>query len=283
MHDRKEPTVYPIGYSSRYALQRIDTLMQQPNMKLIDLRCNPTSQFSQWRRKTLEHVYEANYYWAGETLGNRNYATGLPIELLNGETGIACLCEFLKRGFHLILLCQCSDYRACHRAMIVRMLLQTMPSVRVVWPETLPQVQGYWGLSIRPPYSSWIANPVLFTELGLPPKTIENRTWAPRYRGDILIHAGTTVEDDAICFWEQFMPGIEKLMPAQGYPKRAVIGRARLVDVVTDSTNPWFLGPYGFVLEDAFPIEPIPYPGALKIFEIPRSVVDLSTVERTNA
>ena len=271
---RREPTVYPIGYSAPYALQRIDNLMQQPGMKLVDLRCSPTSQFSQWRRKTLERVYGANYYWAGASLGNRNYNNDLPIELIDPEPGIAHLCEFLQQGDHLILLCQCPEYGVCHRATVVRLLLQAMPSIRVVQPETLPEVQGYWSLSIRPPYSYWIANPALLIQQDLPPKTLENRKWATRYRGDILLHAGTTIEQDAVAYWKRFMPGLERLVPAQGYPRGAIIGRARLVDVVTSSNDAWFCGPYGFVLEDACPIEPISYPGALKIFEVPRSIVD---------
>lgn len=41
------PTVYPIGYSARYAMQRIDELMKLPMMLLIDTRYKPTSQFPQ--------------------------------------------------------------------------------------------------------------------------------------------------------------------------------------------------------------------------------------------
>ncbi|GCE32104.1 hypothetical protein KDA_75880 [Dictyobacter alpinus] len=270
------PIIYPVGYSARYALQRVDTLMQQPHVRLVDLRCNPTSQFSQWRRKTLERVYGAAYYWAGASLGNRNYDNDLPIELLDPEPGIARLCEFLQQGDRLILLCQCPEYRVCHRAVVVRLLQQAMPSLQVVQPETLPEVQGYWGLSIRPPYSYWLANPTRLMELGLPPKTLENRGWTTRFRGEILLHSGTTVEPGAFAYWKRIIPGLECLTPTQGYPRGAFIGRARLADVVTSSRDVWFCGPYGFVLEDAQPIEPIPYPGALKIFEVPRSIIDQS-------
>jgi hypothetical protein len=58
------------------------------------------------------------------------------------------------------------------------------------------------------------------------------------------------------------------------YARGAIVGVAQLVDVITESDSPWFCGEYGFVLKDAHPIEPIPYPGALKIFEVPRSIVD---------
>jgi len=146
----------------------------------------------------------------------------------------------------------------------------------VVQPEILPAIEGYHCLSIRPPYSHWLANPGLFIKHGVPPKTFENRGWRTGYRGELLLHASTTFEHDAIDYWTSRIPGLDTIVPTEkkDYTQGAIVGIARLVDVIDRSDDIWFCGDYGFVLEGARPIGPIPYPGALKIFEVPRSVVD---------
>ena len=170
------PSIYPIGYSSQYAMQRIDDLMAQPMTLLIDTRYKPTSQMPQWRKPTLERVYGKRYRWAGEYLGNKNYKNDLPIELADPGPGIKRLCEYLLHGFRLILLCQCPDYSSCHREVIVQLLQQALSSLQVFQPDVLPAVEGYRCLSIRQPYAHWFAHQALFTQHGLLPKTIEIAT-----------------------------------------------------------------------------------------------------------
>ena len=79
------------------------------------------------------------------------------------------------------------------------------------------------------------------------------------------------------------MPGLEALVPHEKreYALGAIIGIAHLVEIITHSDDPWFRGQYGFVLKDARPLGPILYPGALKIFEVPRSVVALPSELQT--
>jgi hypothetical protein len=257
-------------------MQRIDELMKQPKMLLIDTRYEPASQFPQWRKPTLERVYGKRYRWAGEYLGNVNFNTDLPIELANPEPGITRLCEYLQDGYRLVLLCQCPYYRSCHREVVVQLLLQAWPAARVVQPETLPAIEGYRCLSIRQPYAHWLANPSLFRKYGVLPKTVENRNWRSSYRGNLLLHASTTFEQDAFAYWTCRIPGLEAIVPAEKkeYAQGAIIGIAQLAGIIDESSDPWFCGNYGFVLKDARPIGPIPYPGALKISEVPRSVVD---------
>lgn len=269
------PSIYPIGYSSQYAMQRIDDLMAQPMTLLIDTRYKPTSQLPQWRKPTLERVYGKRYRWAGEYLGNKNYQNDLPIELADPGPGIERLCEYLQRGFCLILLCQCPDYWSCHREVIVQLLLQALPTLQVIQPDVLPAVEGYRCLSIQPPYAHWLANPAIFIEHGLPPKILENRDWYTRYRGKILLHASATFDAGALITWKQRILGLETVVPSEKreYTLGAIIGSANLVDVIDASEDPWFCGKYGFVLEDARPIGPFSFPGALKIFEVPRSVI----------
>lgn len=275
--EKIQPTVYPIGYSSRYAMQRIDELMQQPNMLLVDTRYYPTSRLPQWRKQTLQCVYKDRYRWAGAYLGNVNVNTGLPIQLANSGPGIRQLCRYVQDGYQIIILCQCPIYEQCHRRLVIDLLLQAMPNIQVIQPEMLPEASGYWCLSTRPPYSHWLSNPALFRDHHFPPKTIENRDWSSRHRGHLLIHASQTFEPGALAYWERRLPGLQAIVPRnkKDYALGAIVGIAQLADVITKSDDPWFCGEYGFVLKNARPVEPVPYPGALKIFEVPRSIVTL--------
>lgn len=142
-------------------------------------------------------------------------------------------------------------------------------------------------ISVRQPYATWLANPQKFLETNLTPKRIENRNWNTEYRGPILIHASKAFEGDAIPCWLSRFPrlGDAFSLDAKDYPLGAIVGRANLVYVVTSmenamAMNPWFCGEYGFKLAKAEPIEPIPYRGALKLFDVPRSVLGEEEIAR---
>jgi hypothetical protein len=118
-------------------------------------------------------------------------------------------------------------------------------------------------LSIRQPYAWLIVQGH---------KDVENRTWPTRYRGPILIHASQALYPDYDGILrrvrEQF--GIE-IPPGDQVERGGVIGRAEIVDCVTQSQSPWFWGPYGFVLRNAAPLPFQPLRGHLGLFEVPGS------------
>lgn len=153
----------------------------------------------------------------------------------------------------------------------------------------IPTIQGNMRcLSIQQPYAMWLSNPILFTGVGVPAKTIENRTWCPVIRGKILIHASKTFDHDAIPYWiDGIYPELAEVLPlfSREYVKGAIIGIADLVDVVTESNDPWFTGPYGLVFANARPLEPIPYRGQLNLFPVPRAVLgeQLRNIEKEGA
>ncbi len=104
-------------------------------------------------------------------------------------------------------------------------------------------------------------------------KRIENRGWAPAYRGPLLIHAGkacTTVEvDDARAFLRQRGLPVPSLAEIARAPLGAVVAEAELVDVVRESEDPWFVGPVGWVLEGVRVLErPVPARGAQGLFDL---------------
>jgi len=125
-------------------------------------------------------------------------------------------------------------------------------------------------LSIRQPWAFLIAH-------GL--KDLENRDWETHYRGPLLIHAGKTLADDAFLSCQTLLnriPGVRAQLEALGgitvgelkAQCGGIVGRAELVDCVEESTSPWFVGRFGFVLENPQPLPFLPLRGQLGIFEV---------------
>jgi hypothetical protein len=121
-------------------------------------------------------------------------------------------------------------------------------------------------LSIRQPWAHLIV---------LGGKDIENRSWNTKHRGPFLIHAAK-----GCTFSEQVSAGdfVRSLQDEKAYhvlksawraPRMGIIAVANLVDVVTESANPWFTGPYGFVIENVRPLPFTPIKGKLGFFEVP--------------
>jgi len=52
----------------------------------------------------------------------------------------------------------------------------------------------------------------------------------------------------------------------------AVVAVGHLIDVVTDSDDPWFFGRYGWLLDNVRPICPVLCNGQQRLFELPQDV-----------
>ncbi|HZU03989.1 MAG TPA: hypothetical protein VFA10_30280 [Ktedonobacteraceae bacterium] len=285
--------VYPCGYSRDAAL--ITHLMQSdPKMLLIDTRYTPYSRIAIWNERSLRATYGPRYRWAGRSLGNQNHATGGPISLVDAATGIAGLVHYLQEGSPLVLLCGCRDYNQCHLSVIVPLLQQALPCVQVIMPETLTPPGTVQCLSVRQPWTWILTHPEVVQACGLPPKEVENRDWRTAYRGMLYLHAGAQVEKGLFHadgrldhdFWQRHFGSSGAYLAAQmpqtsaEYPRKAIVGKARIVDVVEHDTSPWFVGHYGFVLKELQPFGPIyNYPGQLKVFSVPQSTLGIGNAE----
>jgi hypothetical protein len=131
--------VYPCGYSRDGALVH-HLMARDPRMLLIDTRLSPRSCLPEWNQSSLHIRYAMRYRWAGAFLGNRNYATGGPIQLADTGAGIAGLLLYLQEGHPLILLCGYHDFTRCHVQLIVSLLQQARPTVLAVLPEDVRYV-----------------------------------------------------------------------------------------------------------------------------------------------
>ncbi len=122
-------------------------------------------------------------------------------------------------------------------------------------------------LSIRQPWAS------LILKAG---KDIENRSWPTRYRGRVLIHAakGCTRDEleDALDFAEEVC-GTRYLVDLKTIARGGIIGSVEIVDCVSKSDSPWFVGDFGFVLRDPQPLPFVPWKGQLGFFEVPESAL----------
>jgi hypothetical protein len=111
-------------------------------------------------------------------------------------------------------------------------------------------------------------------------KAIENRSWPTRFRGAVAIHASKALDtrtlEDFFRFIDQRglgrVVGLTKADAAH-LPRGAVIGIADIADCVTASSSPWFEGPFGFVLANPRPLQPISCKGALQFFTLPAPVI----------
>lgn len=111
-------------------------------------------------------------------------------------------------------------------------------------------------------------------------KDIENRSWATRYRGPLIIHAskGMTREEFDhtfifavnACGFRGHFPRFEEL------ERGGIVGALRMVDCVRPSaaSSPWHMeGQHGFLLADARPLPFVPMNGRLGFFDVPADVV----------
>lgn len=111
-------------------------------------------------------------------------------------------------------------------------------------------------LTIKQPWASLIMSGA---------KKIENRSWAPPATlidQRLVIHAGLAWDSD-VELADDFDGGFTE----QSSPRGVALGTVRVVAVVTESDDPYFFGPFGWILEDPQPFDaPVPSRGSLGLW-----------------
>jgi hypothetical protein len=261
--------------------------MSKPRTLLVDLRLDPYSDYAMWDGARLRQTWGKRYRQAGAYLGNVNHATEGEISIPRLQEGLEVLLDYLLEGWSLVLLCGCMNFCECHRRRvqaefeeILRVSLLDIPYVVEDTPE--PGMMNC--LSIKQPWASIITRAHLFRALDQIPKEVECRTWMTPWRGRIAIHAGTTFDTglfknkmlDPVWWQDRYGTLAASVIPLHKdeYPLGAIIGFADLVDVVIELDSTWFVpGQYGFVLSNIEPIDPIPWRGQRRLFQVPLSVL----------
>lgn len=100
-------------------------------------------------------------------------------------------------------------------------------------------------------------------------KPVENRTWATKFRGPLLIHAGKSWGREQridLTFVHAHFPEIS--LPSV-FDCGGIVGGVTVVDCVSEMDSPWFFGPYGFVMRAPVALpHMIPYRGGLGLFNV---------------
>lgn len=103
-------------------------------------------------------------------------------------------------------------------------------------------------------------------------KRVENRSWHTGFRGRLLIHAGKQVDADAWAWVAERFPRITLPEP-DAVLRGGIVGEARMIACVERRKgDPWFSGPWGFVLTD---VRPLPFRacrGQLGLFDVPPEI-----------
>lgn len=107
-------------------------------------------------------------------------------------------------------------------------------------------------------------------------KDIENRSWPTKIRGRVYIHASKSVSkmewDNAWKYVRQIAPDIYNKascdIKSGTIERGGIIGSIDIIDCVEHSESPWFMGQYGFVLENPATLPFKPLKGKLGFFKI---------------
>jgi hypothetical protein len=104
-------------------------------------------------------------------------------------------------------------------------------------------------------------------------KDIENRSWATRYRGPLLIQASAA--EPSVRDMDDFREYASKRgvkLPRE-FALGGIVGMARIEDCVTRSRSKWFEGPVGWVLSKPKRLPFVPLKGQLGLFDPPKQVL----------
>jgi hypothetical protein len=104
-------------------------------------------------------------------------------------------------------------------------------------------------------------------------KDIENRTWATRYRGTLLIQASAGRPTKRNLEEARLFARKRVVELPENFERGGIVGMVELKDCVTRSRSKWFEGPVGWVVSRPRRLPFIPLKGQLGLFDPPQNVV----------
>lgn len=119
-------------------------------------------------------------------------------------------------------------------------------------------------LSIRQPWAWLIVNGH---------KKVENRTWRTKFRGEFLVHAAGKMTQNE--YYKAFATAqrVGVQIPHESDLEfGGIVGIANMIDCrpvdPKGEDDPFFFGPYGFIIDRALPLPFCPVLGKLGFFEV---------------
>ena len=104
-------------------------------------------------------------------------------------------------------------------------------------------------------------------------KDIENRTWATRYRGQLLIQASARRPTKMEMQEFRAYARKRKTELPDDFDLGGIVGLASLKNCVFTSRSKWFEGPVGWVLAKPKRLPFVPLKGQLGLFDPPRTIL----------
>ena len=108
--------IFTTGYAGK-DVGDLKPMIETFDAILIDIRFAPYSQVTYWRKVYLKTLLGSRYLHV-PNLGNRTYKED-KITIQNLELGLETILNLRK---NLVLMCACSEFRECHRAVIAEEL-----------------------------------------------------------------------------------------------------------------------------------------------------------------
>jgi len=97
-------------------------------------------------------------------------------------------------------------------------------------------------------------------------KWIENRKWNTNFRSWFLIHAAKSWDQRGYDYLKSLK--IYSLPPREEIRAGGIVGIGKINNVITEGTDFWFEGPYGFVIKHSRPLPFRACPGRQRFFNI---------------
>lgn len=105
-------------------------------------------------------------------------------------------------------------------------------------------------------------------------KRVENRPWSPGKRLAVgerfAIHAGQKWDVSCIPMAQRL--GIPFALFGGKYYPQSIVGVVTFLGCVEESDDPWFFGPFGWLLADPVAFDPVPCRGAQGLWALPVEV-----------
>lgn len=117
--------IYTIGYTGRKP-ESIKEIIAALGATLFDIRLSPRSRVPYWNEGPLRALLGERYRHV-KSLGNVNYKTGGPIQILDYAAGVATI---LQHPRPVVLMCACKDFHTCHRETVAKLLRKEGYSVQ---------------------------------------------------------------------------------------------------------------------------------------------------------
>jgi hypothetical protein len=130
-------------------------------------------------------------------------------------------------------------------------------------------------------------------------KRFETRSWGTSYRGDILIHAGGKRDCNGLEAYldlKSRFPELRHLPDYKDLPFGAFVKKAKVIDCrlmtyelfasqadLEQALDNWSFDRYAWELDDVVDIEPIPFKGQQRIFNVPELIAVNSVLTPINS